>query len=65
VVDTQRLGPIFTPLDLDHRLAAVKAVAQAHHFALVLAKENLVSAAVADITDEVLKALPPGGPITE
>jgi Skp family chaperone for outer membrane proteins len=65
VVDVGKLGPVFSPLDLERQRSTVKRIAEDKGLMLVLAKGSVIASSVVDITDEVLKALPPGGPVSQ
>jgi Skp family chaperone for outer membrane proteins len=65
ICDVTKLGPIFTPLDIERQRTGVRKVAEQRGLALVLSKGHVMSATVIDITDEVVQALPPGGPISQ
>jgi Skp family chaperone for outer membrane proteins len=65
VVDVAKFGPVFTPLDLERRQTALQKVAAVRGLALIVSTRHLVTAGVLDVTDEVIAALPPGGPVSQ
>jgi Skp family chaperone for outer membrane proteins len=65
VVDVGKLGPVFTPLDLERQRSTVKKVAEQRGLMLVLARGAVIATSVLDITEDVVKALPPGGPVSQ
>jgi Skp family chaperone for outer membrane proteins len=65
VVDVTKFGPVFTPLDLERRQTALQKVAGARGLALIVSTRNMIAFTVQDVTDDVIAALPPGGPVSQ
>src|SRR5262249_23741794 len=63
--DVGKLGPVFTPMDLERRQAAGRKVAEARGVVLVIAGADVVSAKGVDVTDDVVAGVPPRGPVTQ